>query len=457
MKSILKITIGSFLLGVFSVTAQVSEACKTDASLGFESAKVKNYVEAEPYLQKVRKQCPTYSLGTFQYLDKIYKAKLKNAVVDSDKKAIVQKLIGIATDRKKYFPAKTPDGQFHSDIAVLMYENKIGTKDAQYEKFELAYKDKTNFKGSKKTYLFFSLLVDLQKAGKKNVQDVFNLYDELSDKIEVEQNKAAHKISKFEEKQDAGESLLSKEKKILKYSELELKSYAKVKGALNKKLGKLADCPNLIPLYTGQFEANKNNLVWVKQAARRLYKKECTDDPLFLKIVEKQHELAPSGLTAKYLAKLEGQKGNKAAELKYLEEAAQLESNPNRKAEVYYQIASNLKKKGSFGKARSYYNKALNAKPSLGVAYLQIANMMASSANSCGSDEFNKRAVYWLAAKYARKAGRVDPSVSSNAKKTEVSFIGRAPSKTDIFQKGMQGKTIRVGCWIGESVKVPSL
>ena len=105
--------------------------------------------------------------------------------------------------------------------------------------------------------------------------------------------------------------------------------------------------------------------------------------------------------------------------------------------------------------ARSYFRKALEYKPSMGVAYLQIASMIAKSANNCGSDEFNKRAVYWLAARYANKAARVDPSVKGNASKAAASYSGRAPSKADVFTKGMSGKTISVGCWIGESVKVP--
>jgi len=115
-----------------------------------------------------------------------------------------------------------------------------------------------------------------------------------------------------------------------------------------------------------------------------------------------------------------------------------------------------LKKKGSFGKARSYFRKALEFKPSFGAAYLQIASMIANSANNCGKDEFNKRAVYWLAARYANKAARVDPSVKSNASKAAASYNGRAPSKADAFSQGKQGKTISIGCWIGESVKVPN-
>ena len=101
--------------------------------------------------------------------------------------------------------------------------------------------------------------------------------------------------------------------------------------------------------------------------------------------------------------------------------------------------------------------KALKFQPSMGRAFLMIANLYASSANDCGDSQFNKRAVYWLAANTARKAGEVDASIKKDARKTAEAFVGRAPSKTDIFTEGNQGATIKFSCWINSSVKVPNL
>ncbi len=457
MKSLLKIAIGTFLVTTYSLSAQVSDECKKNASLGIESAKVKNYAEAAPYLEKVRKDCPSYSLATFQYSEKILRDKLKKAP-EAGKAAVVNELITLFKERKQHFASKTPDGDMISDIALLKYENKMGTKGEQFEMFKDAYtKDKKNFKGPKKIYTYFSLLLDLQSDGKKEIGEVFATYDDLTDKIEVEESRMAAKIAKYTAKEESGADLLSKEKKGLAKAEKNLKVYSQVKTSIDKKLGKLADCPYLIPLFTQEFDAKKGDIKWVKQSARRMYKKECTTDPLFLKLVEQQHKLEPSAVTAKYLGKLAEQRGDVAAARKYYEEAIEREDNPSRKAEAYVEIALAEKKKGSYGKARTYFRKALEYKPSLGGAYLQIASMVGKSANNCGTDEFSKRAVYWLAARYANKAARVDPSVASRAKKTVASYMASAPSKSDVFTKGMQGKTIKIGCWIGESVKVPNL
>ena len=83
--------------------------------------------------------------------------------------------------------------------------------------------------------------------------------------------------------------------------------------------------------------------------------------------------------------------------------------------------------------------------------------MYANSANGCGDSQFNKRAVFWLAAQTAQKAGRVDASLKKLADRSVAAFNGRAPSKTDIFTEGNQGTSITFSCWIRRSVKVPNL
>ncbi len=122
-----------------------------------------------------------------------------------------------------------------------------------------------------------------------------------------------------------------------------------------------------------------------------------------------------------------------------------------------YKIALEFKSRGRKPTARNYAIKALGYQPSLGKAHLMIASLYASSANDCGNTQFEKRAVYWLAAKTARRAARVDASLKKNANKAAKSYEGRAPSKTDIFTEGNEGAIIKFDCWIKGSVTVPKL
>jgi tetratricopeptide (TPR) repeat protein len=338
-----------------------------------------------------------------------------------------------------------------------MYDYKIGTTEEQFAAFDKVFKENPDALNAKSLYTYFYLLVELQDAGKKTLQDVFETYDVVIANLEQQENDTAEGLAKLIEKQEAGEELAAKEKNRLNAYETNLKAYSAVKGSINAKLGQRADCDNLIPLYNKDFEQNKSNVEWLKRAAGRLSAKDCTEDPLFFKLVESLHQAEPSAKSALYLGQLADAEGNASKALEYYNQSAELETNPRDKARVYYRIAEEYKDKGQFGQARNYYRKAIGASPSYGRAYLQIANMIAQSANNCGTNAFEKRAVYWLAADYAARAGRVDPSISSTANETAAAYRGRAPQRSDIFQQDMQGKSISIGCWIGETVRVPNL
>jgi tetratricopeptide (TPR) repeat protein len=116
-----------------------------------------------------------------------------------------------------------------------------------------------------------------------------------------------------------------------------------------------------------------------------------------------------------------------------------------------------MKAQRSYGKARNYYRQALSLNPSNGRPYIAIAAMYAASANDCGDTNFDKRAVYWLAADEAKKAARVDPTMKTAAAQSSANYLAKAPQKAEIFSSGRAGQTINIGCWIGASVTVPSI
>ena len=456
MKTKVILFLSGVLLSSGVLQAQANQECATTASLAYSDAKAKNYASAYPRIQTLRQECPTYSIVTYQYGEIILKDKLKNAA-DAEKKAVAEDLIKLYEERLQHFPAKTNAAEVYVDIAQVKYDNKIGTTEVQFAAFDKAFKENPEGFNAKSLYTYFNLLVDLQDAGKRELQDVFNSYDSVTAVIEKQENELAEGLAKLLEKQEAGETLTEKEKARLNAYEVNLKAYSQVKGGVNGLLGQRADCDNLIPLYTKDFEAKKTDVNWLKSAAGRMSAKDCTQEPLFFKLVEALHQQEPSAKSAFYLGQLAEKDGNASKALDYYNQSAELETNANDKARVYMMIANNNKKAGRYGQARNYYRKSLEVKPSNGRAYLMIADMIADSANSCGTTTFEKLSVYWLAADYAARAGRVDPSIASNANQAAAAYRGRAPQKETIFSEGMSGKTINIGCWIGESVKVPSL
>src|SRR5690606_11500343 len=198
-------------------------------------------------------------------------------------------------------------------------------------------------------------------------------YEVVIAKIEEEENKMAQNIAPLQQKQEEGATLTDAEKKMISDSEINLGAYSQVKTSVNTKLGKRADCDNLVPLYNKDFEEKKNDVAWLRVASGRLSAKDCTDDPIFIRLSEALHKSEPSAKSALYLGQLAEAAVKSSEAMKYYNESANLETNPASKARAFMKIADNYRKGGNFGQARTFYNRALQAQPSNGRAYLHIA------------------------------------------------------------------------------------
>lgn len=188
-----------------------------------------------------------------------------------------------------------------------------------------------------------------------------------------------------------------------------------------------------------------------------MYYKDCTDDPLYEKMVKAYDEAAPSADTKYFVGTVLFKNGKENEAISYFKESYDLEEDTFKKANLANRIGLILKKKGRYGQARTYFRNSLKLNPSNGRPHLSIAAMYAASANSCGDTTFNKRAVYWLAAQEAQKAARVDPTQKKNAAKSVANYNAKAPQKADIFSCACSGQVIKIGCWINGQVTVPSL
>ncbi len=429
--------------------------CMTNLSIYTEHVKVKNYEAAYTPWKMVYDNCPTLNWANILYGERILKDRIGKSS-GADKTANINALIELYDNRAKYFPAKTNVAETLIDKVLLKYDEKMIADEEIYTQLDKAFtEDKANFKNPKALYLYFSSLVDLNSAGKRDLEEVFEKYDNVTERIEEENEKLTEVITKLLPKEDAG-TLTSKEKQQLSSYNSYSESYGKIAESIDSKLGALANCENLIPLYEKNFESKKGDITWIKRAVGRMYSKECTEDPMFKKLFEVQLAMEPSANAYMYAGTLKNNAGDTNGALADFNKALELETDSRKKSNIAYKIAHSYVKK-SKSTARSYAQKAIDANPSNGKAYLLIASLYAGSANECGSTPFEKRAIYWKAAELARQAGRVDPALSGRADQAAASYSAKAPSKTDIFNSGMAGKTVSFSCWVGGSVKVPNL
>lgn len=434
--------------------AQQDEECMNNLSIFDSYVKSKKYDDAYGPWKIVREKCPKFNRAIYAHGEKILLHKIKNTT-GADQIAHINDLMLLHDQSREHYASKYDLGEILVDKANLAYKYKkeLGKTDEElYNMFDNAFtKDAKNFTNAKGLYTYFSLIVDLFDGGKKAAQEMFDKYDDVNEIIQgiIESNTV--KLNKYAAKEEAGETLTKKEAQRKSSYESYINAFeTKILPSMDQKLGQRATCEVLVPLYQKDFEENKSNGVWLQRAMNRMYAKGCKEDPLFLKLVEQKNSIEPSADTAFYLYLLTG-------EQKYFDQTVALETDPLKKAKLYKKLAQELKAKGRYGKARQYYSEALKLNPSDGSPYLAIAAMYAKSANNCGDSNFNKRAVFWLAAKTAERAGRVDGRLKSAASKTATSYRASAPSTADIFTAGNAGQIIKIGCWIGRSVTVPNI
>ncbi|MTE26940.1 tetratricopeptide repeat protein [Winogradskyella ouciana] len=448
------------LIGTGITNAQTDIECQTKLSNFHESVKAKKYDAAYESWLYVKTNCPDLSLAIYADGEKILKHKIDGAVGD-EKKSFIETLLVLWKDRSQYFASNTPKGEYDAKACQLQYDYKaeLGkNKENLYECFNKAFNaDKASFTHPKSLYTYFYLMVELFDEGKKSATELFNTYDDVSEKIDVEVQNYSEKLNVLILKLESGKTLTRKEKNKKRAYESYLKNYALIQNNIDAIADKKANCDNLIPLYSRDFKIHQNDSVWLKRAVNRMYHKQCTDDALYEKLVKQYDKVAPSADTKIFVATVLYKNGKDEEAYKYLEDGYKLEARPYKKSNLAIRIGVILKNKRQNAKARVFLWEAVKLNPSNGKPHLIIAEMYKSSAKNCGKDNFHQRAVYWLAVKEAKKASRVDPTLQKLVNQSVANYMAKAPTKEEVFLKTMQGKTIEIKCWINRSVVVPKL
>tara|TARA_B110000503_G_scaffold24010_1_gene37773 strand:- start:41158 stop:42543 length:1386 start_codon:yes stop_codon:yes gene_type:complete len=449
-----------FSAGIYS---QSNEECFANLSIFAEYVKVKNYSAAyEPWL-KVKAQCPKLNLAIYVYGERMLKNFINNSE-GNNKVKYQENLLNLYSEWLKYFPKSkggiNETGKILAIKAQSMIDYNLADDQAIYDVYDEAFTtDPQSFKSPKGLYNYFNIYFKLYKENSSNVslEEVFEKYEELTEKFEFEMEVYTSNLDallKKEENNDPISSIELRNKTVYEVNMIACDTYL---NNLNAIIATESTCENLIPLYKKSFDKFKSNSVWLNRAASRMDSKDCSDDPLFVELVEALHDLNPSANSAYYLGLLNDKKGETKLAIDFYNESIELETSYLKKAKTLYKIALKFKNTIQYSQSREYALKALKYQPSMGKAYLLIGNLYASSANNCGTTQFEKRSIYWLASKEAKKAASVDASIRNIAKKTALSYDGRAPSKTDIFSEAMGGKNITIKCWIGKTITVPSL
>jgi len=345
-----------------SILAQISQDCGIVYNLFKGEVQTKKYDSALPKLKQLMNDCPKLSVNIYKLGDRLVKDQLKAGGNKVELTALAKK---IYEQRLIHFPKDA--AKMHSDYATFLAKEKIGTEDEIFALLEKAYSLDPTQMGVRNIYKYFQGVTDRNKD--TNPQKVFDTYDDVLESVGEKLNYYAKKLEPLKAKEEKGETLEKREKSLLRAYSINSKALGQVEAGLDQIIVELSTCERLIPLYTGEFEANKTKIKWLKRAVSRMYAKECTDEPLYEKLVEAWVAADPSPKTLVYFAGILYKKGKETEAMEYYKKAVDQETDAFNKAENLYKIAQLFAKRGRKSEARRYANKASSNKPSMGKAY----------------------------------------------------------------------------------------
>lgn len=212
------------------------------------------------------------------------------------------------------------------------------------------------------------------------------------------------------------------------------------------------------------YEEDPNNFDVLKYVFNTLKQQGCADSDPFLTKIKSEYETLAAEYNEERMKEFEANNPSFAAKKRYdegnFEEAATLykeavekETDPEKKAQYYFALASiQFRKLDNYNDARESARKASELRPDWGRPYMLIGDMYATSSRNCG-DAWNQRlAVLAAIDKYA-KAKAVDSEFNQEASSRIAKYSASRPEKGDAFMRGFtDGSTAKVGCWIGETV-----
>ena len=210
----------------------------------------------------------------------------------------------------------------------------------------------------------------------------------------------------------------------------------------------VASCDNLIALFTPRYEADPQNLDLAKNIVRMMGVTEgCTDNDLFLNAVTTMHTIEPSHTSAYYLYKLYAGRADVENAVKFMEEAiAAEESDAVTDGGYYYEMSAFCFKSGKNAQAYAAAQKAVELDPSLaGKAYMLMGTIWGSS--SCGGNDIEQRAKYWVAVDYMNKAKAADETLAEDANNYIRQYAAYYPQTAEAFMYDFtDGQSYTVSC-----------
>ncbi len=232
----------------------------------------------------------------------------------------------------------------------------------------------------------------------------------------------------------------------------------RVKESMDKVMAVsgIQDCEVIESVFSDKIQTADPDPALLNIASGLLSSAGCDNSAFYAWITEKLMDISPDAGKAYELARFYIRNENFVKAAGYLDKAIAAESKPEQKAVYQYQLSLVLSTKlGRFSEARDAALQAIKNKPGWADPYFVIANAYITGIDACASEDFERKAVYWLAVDYCKKAKEADPESDMKAGELISQYRSNFPSVEETFFRSLkEGDTYRIGCWINESTTV---
>lgn len=386
---------------------------------------------------------------------KIYVEKYKTASGD-EKKEYAARAIALyeeaitCYESKSILPSKCPDGSCNDKriggvYAKMGYDMYYNLR-SPYSKTLAAYEKAIEYGGNDLDYTIFdpvfamvSYEVEKERMDKETALGYFSKLEKIAN-YNIENNSKYGDY--FDQAWKAGKSKLAPVETLL------------------------FDCDYFKPTYKKKYEDNPEDPENLRTVIALLKKRNCPEtDPLLVEL-EAKWKVYAEKINAQRQAEFEQNNPAVVAKKAYdagdfptaiqkYDEAIQVEEDDSKKAGYMFSKASILfRKQSKYGEARRVALEAAKLRSGWGRPYALIGDMYGKSARSCG-DSWNQRLAIIAAIDKYNYAKSIDPEVAEECNKKIATYRKSLPSQDEGFMRGMKaGQTTKVGCWIGETVKI---
>ncbi|EKU91605.1 tetratricopeptide repeat protein [Bacteroides oleiciplenus] len=424
--------------GVTSAFAQ-TEDCNKNSSISHEAVRAGNFKDAYLPWKEVLKNCPTLKFYTFNDGIKILTAFLGD-IKDrnsADYKKYFDELMEVYDLRMQY----TPNFQ-HLKGTPSVGDTK-GSKAISY----IAYAPNIDVNLA---YTWLKESLESEKEGSKS--PILHYFLDMSlNKLKADPNHKEQFIQDYLTDSEYADAAIAAENDPAKKKALQQVKDNIVAMFINSGT---ADCESLQGIYGPKIEANQSDSTYLKKAISILKMMKCTESEAYFQASYYMYKINPTADAATGCGYMSYKKGDFDTAVKYFDEALNLESDPEKKAQLAYVVAASLFNAKKLSQARSYLQKAISFKENYGDAYILLAQLYASSPNWNDEPALNK-CTYFVVIDKLQRAKAVDPTVADKANELISTYARYTPKAEDLFMLGIKaGDRVTVGGWIGESTTV---